>query len=43
MAPPATVQEVMRGLLKGEEDGLETPKGDKNTVIVPVTNIVTNK
>jgi len=36
MAPPTSVKEVMRGLLKGESDGLETPKESKNTIVIPV-------
>ena len=36
MAPPASVKEVMRGLLKGESDGLETPNS-KNTIVIPVS------
>jgi len=37
MAPPASVKEVMRGLLQGEPDGLATPPDPKNTIIIPIT------
>lgn len=36
MAPPTSVKEVMRGLLKGDTDGLETPPNLKNTIVIPV-------